>query len=587
MRKIFFCFIFLCCCAYLFAGGQTEKNKVPSSPPPTNVPNTESTIVIRALNETNWSFPRAKVSIDGQEIGTVYGSIGENDTVKKTVPDGRHFIEIKNYRKDGKILTDTKSLTVDTNSSVINISFKFKAAYKLDEPMIDNIPVKTAITPPPPQPPEIISFEVSPAVIKSGELATLSWKVSNATSIIIDGQKVMSSDTAVQYESSILVPSVEDRSFTIVVMGADKMPEIKRTVQLKVEYPLPEVELTLNSTSIKKGEKAILSWEILNASKVILKGVDEKDVVDPAYRFMEVNPAVKTTYTIIVTGVGGQKTDEATLEVINPDDKFLFIPDWNLTSPGDEYTGGPYLSPRLSHVKPETSKSARTEFNKAIPSPVQERTTIAHNASNPLALSAQRSIPQTNQTGQRIYRGIDWSNPGAKIVPDGHFSVREVTMLRESGWEGIYHIPNEAEMDNIIKLAAALQNIRDAYGKPMTITNWIKPVSVNPGKLDIAGKIIVQAADAKYTGRDKRDYYAMKANYNAYTGGGVQSLYSNGLSVDISDRDRSLTNFLLKNQQLLERNGLWMEDGKKTDTYVHLDMGTRDESKPYARRRVF
>jgi hypothetical protein len=178
-----------------------------------------------------------------------------------------------------------------------------------------------------------------------------------------------------------------------------------------------------------------------------------------------------------------------------------------------------------------------------------------------------------------MYRGIDWSNSSAQITRN--FSVREVTYLPQ--W-GMYHIPNEREMDNIIRLAQALQRIRDIYGRPMTITSWIRPTSVNPGKLDESRRRIIHDEYA----RRPDGLYAKNANYNAIIGGATGSYHISGLAVDISDDNRSLTNFLLNNQQLLENNNLWMEDERVADVWVHLDLGNRSmANRPSERRCIF
>jgi hypothetical protein len=147
-------------------------------------------------------------------------------------------------------------------------------------------------------------------------------------------------------------------------------------------------------------------------------------------------------------------------------------------------------------------------------------------------------------------------------------------------------------MDNIIRLAQALQRVRDAYRKPMNITSWIIPTSVNPGKIDTSGGTRVIISD-EYA-RTGDGIYAKKANYYAITGSNAgdaaRSRHNGGLAVDISDESGALTNFLLKNQQLLEANGLWMEDERVAKTRVHLDMESAiiaARPRSHERRRIF
>jgi len=166
---------------------------------------------------------------------------------------------------------------------------------------------------------------------------------------------------------------------------------------------------------------------------------------------------------------------------------------------------------------------------------------------------------------------IDWSNPLAQI--SGNFTVHDATYL--PSW-GIYHIPTADEKENIIDLAVALQKVRDAYGRSMNIGVWIRPASVNPGILDSSGKIVSSPSHPK-----------KGQNYNAAIGSNATSHIA-GRAVDIEDANRSLTNFLLKNQQILIDNNLWMEDEKIATTYVHLDVNNRRTTgREKGRERIF
>jgi hypothetical protein len=173
---------------------------------------------------------------------------------------------------------------------------------------------------------------------------------------------------------------------------------------------------------------------------------------------------------------------------------------------------------------------------------------------------------------------IDWSDPKSKITPN--FSVGEATLLPKFG---IYHIPNDTEKSNIIKLATAIQKVRDAYGKPMNISNWIRPI-ITAGKLEPSGKI-VRDPQSKY---NKQDYNAAITNKTTgEQGGSSTSKHKTGIAVDIRDGSRTLTNFLLKNQDLLKDNQLWMEDEKSAHDWVHLDLGNRLKGEGQGRERIF
>jgi len=167
---------------------------------------------------------------------------------------------------------------------------------------------------------------------------------------------------------------------------------------------------------------------------------------------------------------------------------------------------------------------------------------------------------------------IDWNNPNSPITTN--FTVGEATRLRD--WN-IYHIPNEIEKQNIIRLATAIQKVRESYGSSMNINGWIRPTSVNAGVLNSSGIIV----------RDPQNQYHGK-NYNSFKNGHSNSPHISGLGVDIADGNRSLSNFLLRNQTLLASYNLWMENETITTTWVHLDLISRSTSgRPAGRERIF
>lgn len=89
-------------------------------------------------------------------------------------------------------------------------------------------------------------------------------------------------------------------------------------------------------------------------------------------------------------------------------------------------------------------------------------------------------------------------------------------------------------------LVQGLQAVRDAYGKPLTISSGHRC-----------------------------------AAYNKRIGGASGSQHILGNAADIVDTKQTLAKFLLANLPLLEANGLWMENPKSTPTWVHLDTKQR------------
>ncbi len=105
---------------------------------------------------------------------------------------------------------------------------------------------------------------------------------------------------------------------------------------------------------------------------------------------------------------------------------------------------------------------------------------------------------------------------------------------------------------NLDKLTAALNVIRAAYGKSMTVSSG-------------------------YRSPDK----------NAAIGGAKKSHHMSCMACDFKDADGKLDAWLLENQDLLEANGLWLENPDQTLGWTHLDIGVRNTSVKRKHKRTF
>lgn len=91
---------------------------------------------------------------------------------------------------------------------------------------------------------------------------------------------------------------------------------------------------------------------------------------------------------------------------------------------------------------------------------------------------------------------------------------------------------------NVNKLLVIMNKIRDAYGKPMTVTSGVRSMEdqmrINPS--------------------------APKSNHLL------------GLAVDISDPDSKLWSWCMLNMPLMEQLGVYFEDKNATPTWVHFQI---------------
>jgi len=101
--------------------------------------------------------------------------------------------------------------------------------------------------------------------------------------------------------------------------------------------------------------------------------------------------------------------------------------------------------------------------------------------------------------------------------------------------------------DNLVELLVRINKVRAAYGKPMTVTSGLRTM---------ADHLRIYAAK----GITDKSKIPMQSNH----------LY--GRAVDISDPNKELQAWVLKNVKLMEEIGLWMEDFSATTNWVHFQI---------------
>lgn len=106
--------------------------------------------------------------------------------------------------------------------------------------------------------------------------------------------------------------------------------------------------------------------------------------------------------------------------------------------------------------------------------------------------------------------------------------------------------PRSVELDPAGKVAferlyKRINEVRRYYGKPMFVTSGVR-------------SYLDQMRIDKAAGR--------KPSYG--------SLHLKGAAVDIADKDHALWNWCMDNMELIEKIGLWLEDKRWTDSWLHF-----------------
>lgn len=167
-----------------------------------------------------------------------------------------------------------------------------------------------------PKPVEILEFAVEPPTIQQGGTAVLRWHVTNATEIVV------TPDIGVVKESvgSRQLSPTLTTTYRLVVQGRGGQVSERRvllTVQPAPEPPLPAIiSFKAEPPQITKGESVILSWQIRNATKLLLSPLGE---LDPLLTAVRDTPAQTTTYTLVATNSAGAKVEkQITVKVRDP-----------------------------------------------------------------------------------------------------------------------------------------------------------------------------------------------------------------------------------------------------------------------------
>ena len=155
--------------------------------------------------------------------------------------------------------------------------------------------------------PAIASFGASPATIGIGNSSTLSWNVSNTTSLSIDNGVGSVTGT-----STVVTPSVTT-TYTLTAMGLGGTVTATATVTV---IPAPVISSFKGSpASVAVGVSSTLSWTVSNATSL---SIDQGVGVVTGLTSVSVSPQVDTTYVLTATGLGGVTTRSTTVTVHEP-----------------------------------------------------------------------------------------------------------------------------------------------------------------------------------------------------------------------------------------------------------------------------
>ncbi len=157
--------------------------------------------------------------------------------------------------------------------------------------------------------PVISSFTATPASVTQGDVTTLAWAVSGATSLAI------SPDVGAVTGNSVSVTPASSRTYTLSATNANGTTT--RTVNVTVTprpLPLPEISsFTASPAAIVRGQSTTLAWAATGAERVSISGLGEV-----TGNSVTVSPLADTTYVLTATNGTGSVTRSVAVTVAAP-----------------------------------------------------------------------------------------------------------------------------------------------------------------------------------------------------------------------------------------------------------------------------
>jgi hypothetical protein len=163
-------------------------------------------------------------------------------------------------------------------------------------------------TPPVTNPPTINSFTANPTTIHAGESSTLTWNVSNATTVTINqGIGAVSKTTGTKS-----VTPAATTTYTLTATNSSGTRTANCVVTLADSPPTID-SFTATPAAVKRGEASTLAWSVQNATTIT---IDQGIGAVAATGSTQVSPDDTTTYTLTATNAGGDTTATAQVEIL-------------------------------------------------------------------------------------------------------------------------------------------------------------------------------------------------------------------------------------------------------------------------------
>jgi len=149
-----------------------------------------------------------------------------------------------------------------------------------------------------------IMFTAMPDVVQKGQSVTLTWQVSNASKVSIEGVGEVSASG-----SRKLKPET-NTTYTLTAVGEGGTQTVSTEVEV-TSGPLPVILFTAAPATVQVGQEVTLNWQVTNANEVDIEGIGRV----PFKGTRQVKPAENTVFKLTAAGEGGKLVETAAVTV--------------------------------------------------------------------------------------------------------------------------------------------------------------------------------------------------------------------------------------------------------------------------------
>ncbi|MDO4228584.1 MAG: hypothetical protein Q4C98_02110 [Capnocytophaga sp.] len=144
--------------------------------------------------------------------------------------------------------------------------------------------------------PQISSFDASSKDIKQGELVSLSWDVKNAKNTYIWSGGVCNT---VKNKDEIKLSLSRTTKYKLEVIALNNEAKLEKEIEIKVHNKVQIIDFEMVDDEYLKAEASVkFRWNVMNATKVILKSDREPDKDVSKIKEIVLNPSQSTSYWI-------------------------------------------------------------------------------------------------------------------------------------------------------------------------------------------------------------------------------------------------------------------------------------------------